>query len=39
MVTGSGGQEGWVPAAYLEQCGRKSSRSCQSVSSQGSTTE
>ncbi|CAH0388373.1 unnamed protein product [Bemisia tabaci] len=26
--------EGWAPSSYLEQCGRKSSRSCQSVSSQ-----
>ncbi|KAI5754852.1 hypothetical protein M8J77_012072 [Diaphorina citri] len=28
--------EGWVPASYLEHSGRKSSRSCQSVSSQAS---
>ncbi|XP_014241574.1 guanine nucleotide exchange factor DBS-like isoform X7 [Cimex lectularius] len=26
-------REGWVPAAYLEHCARKSSRSCQSVCS------
>ncbi|XP_073991103.1 guanine nucleotide exchange factor DBS-like isoform X4 [Rhodnius prolixus] len=26
-------KEGWVPAAYLEHCGRKSSRSCHSVTS------
>ncbi|XP_046672964.1 guanine nucleotide exchange factor DBS-like isoform X2 [Homalodisca vitripennis] len=31
---GGGGEEGWVPAAYLEHCSRKTSRSSQSVSSQ-----
>ncbi|XP_075216691.1 guanine nucleotide exchange factor DBS-like isoform X2 [Lycorma delicatula] len=36
-LLGMGGQlEGWVPAAYVEPYGRKSSRSCQSVSSQAS---
>ncbi|XP_054266389.1 guanine nucleotide exchange factor DBS-like [Macrosteles quadrilineatus] len=31
---GGGGEEGWVPAAYLEHCSRKTSRSSQSVTSQ-----
>ncbi|RZF49087.1 hypothetical protein LSTR_LSTR008373 [Laodelphax striatellus] len=41
-LIGSGGGcsaaqlEGWVPAAYVEPYSRKSSRSCQSVSSQAS---